>query len=866
MSNYEGCYMDTWWQRAIPDPSIANKTVSECRDIAAAAGSTVFGIQYAFGDRGQCRHGKSLDGAKRFSRAYNCRAGSDGRMVGSDYSNAVYTVTAPNRSGQIAGGVQPTVANKCFYNPAGSQSLYEQPSWSTCGPERCNDSINVGDSVYFNSTGTIAGGGKVCTRQAPAPTPTSAPAPAPAAPVGRCYELITVEDGAFVNRPWQASVLANNAKTKESCLALNAGETKSNGKVYGIVDCNKMNFNYNNQSCFAWGEGNNLPTQPVIGTCYYNDGSVKTQTNFPKTSCDNLNNGDSRNPPCDQVTKRGCSSFNINTVVSPPAASRKRDCAYSEWSSANPCVCATNTRLETRTITQFELDGGVPCDYNSLSRSVPCECMAPTTEAAKTAFRQQIISEINKHRQSNPVQLAPNQNWAVLDANAERDRQNSAHYSFNNRIGYSGTGCDPQINCLQIADVQNGFVGINSLSALVTTVIDRFVGSSRHRPIMLNNDYTLAAPGFSFFTDSQGRPSAWINVDLFSAAPAQPVTPPCAYGAWTQTSPCNAACGQQGTRTETRTATNQPCTGTTTQTQTLACSGQPCPTNCSGNFSAWGSCDCSTSTRSRTFIVNTPAANGGTPCSFANGQVQTEACTPQGGGKNIYYATPGSSYWTLYGSNLPESTFNFAKSTWPSYCWVHQNTQPTNVCSLNTPSATPNTANVYYSGNGNTFWSQYLTNVPSSERDRLAAMYPDYCWKWQTTQPNERCTTASAPAPSAPSTANIYVASAGSSSWSLWENNVPESRLSNYTSQYPGYCWRWSTSQPSGQCTINTGGGLGSIFRASRGNTWSRFDDNRVSGDVAALRNQMPGFCWTWVANNATNGAPPATPSGAANC
>ncbi len=92
---------------------------------------------------------------------------------------------------------------------------------------------------------------------------------------------------------------------------------------------------------------------------------------------------------------------------------------------------------------------------------------------------------------------------------------------------------------------------------------------------------------------------------------------------------CTAACGG-GTRTYTVTAPatygGAACAASNGTVQ--ACNTQACvvPVNCVGS---WGACSKTCGSGTQTFTVTTPAANGGTSCSYANGATQTcntQAC------------------------------------------------------------------------------------------------------------------------------------------------------------------------------------------------------------------------------------------------
>jgi len=89
---YRGCYKDTS-NRALPRNG-GSKTIGECSDISKQAGSKIFGMQYANGnkDNAQCWYGDSnttLSSAQKYGIATNCVSGNDGQLGGA-WSNAVY--------------------------------------------------------------------------------------------------------------------------------------------------------------------------------------------------------------------------------------------------------------------------------------------------------------------------------------------------------------------------------------------------------------------------------------------------------------------------------------------------------------------------------------------------------------------------------------------------------------------------------------------------------------------------------------------------------------------------------------------------------------------------------------------------------
>ena len=99
---------------------------------------------------------------------------------------------------------------------------------------------------------------------------------------------------------------------------------------------------------------------------------------------------------------------------------------------------------------------------------------------------------------------------------------------------------------------------------------------------------------------------------------------------------CSATCGS-GTQTRKYKITTQQAGGGNScpkadgATETRACPNLPAcavAVNCVGDWGTWTGCSagCGGGTRSKTYYITTPAANGGTACPKTNGQTESEAC------------------------------------------------------------------------------------------------------------------------------------------------------------------------------------------------------------------------------------------------
>lgn len=151
---------------------------------------------------------------------------------------------------------------------------------------------------------------------------------------------------------------------------------------------------------------------------------------------------------------------------------------------------------------------------------------------------------------------------------------------------------------------------------------------------------TPAAGGGSACKDSDGT--------AVSSGQTKPCTgPPCGVdcvGDWVKSATtdsdgwgtCSATCGS-GTQTRTYKITTQQqaggrsCPKADGATETRACPNLPVcavAVNCVGHWGEWSGCSagCGGGTQTRTYYVDTPAANGGTACPKTNGATESQAC------------------------------------------------------------------------------------------------------------------------------------------------------------------------------------------------------------------------------------------------
>lgn len=138
--------------------------------------------------------------------------------------------------------------------------------------------------------------------------------------------------------------------------------------------------------------------------------------------------------------------------------------------------------------------------------------------------------------------------------------------------------------------------------------------------------------------------------------------PTCVQNCSGQWSLCSATCGG-GTETYTvNVPANQwgaACPfadGATRACNTAACTPPPSSAvDCVGGWGAWSTCSasCGGGTQTRTFSITTPAANGGAACVAANGQTDSQTCNPQSCGAPVDCV----GNWTPCGANGTTTTY-----------------------------------------------------------------------------------------------------------------------------------------------------------------------------------------------------------------
>ena len=323
-------------------------------------------------------------------------------------------------------------------------------------------------------------------------------------------------------------------------------------------------------------------------------------------------------------------------------------CQVSEWSPFSTCSqpCGGGTQSQTRTATIGPLYGGTSCP--TLSNSRECNVLPCSTNCITGAWSSWSTCSNGVTRRTMPI---------VKEAT------------------YGGTACP----------------SIDQLSQSSNCPVDCLVGpwsswSSCSNGTMTHTRSILTSPAYGGqvcppLTEGSNCPvdcrvSSWstcsktcgggtqtrtivqpaINGGLTCPDLSQPCNaqacPVNCVGSWSGWSACSSNCGG-GKQTQTYTinipsvygGTECPSTNGAVNTQT--CNTQACPVNCVGSWSSFGSCssNCGGGTQTQTYVVSTPAANGGTACAVANNATNSQTCNSQACNGQIAYLTPGTYTW-----------------------------------------------------------------------------------------------------------------------------------------------------------------------------------------------------------------------------
>ena len=114
------------------------------------------------------------------------------------------------------------------------------------------------------------------------------------------------------------------------------------------------------------------------------------------------------------------------------------------------------------------------------------------------------------------------------------------------------------------------------------------------------------------------------------SCPMDPCPVDCVVGEWTNVGSCDKECGG-GMQQQTRSVITPAQHGGAvcpTLTQSVSCNTQPCPIDCVVSWDAWGTCDkeCGGGTQTRGYTITTPAQHGGQECDLS---VVSQSCNTQ---------------------------------------------------------------------------------------------------------------------------------------------------------------------------------------------------------------------------------------------
>ncbi|MDD4930839.1 MAG: hypothetical protein PHG66_01635, partial [Candidatus Colwellbacteria bacterium] len=139
-ATYIGCFKDSANPRPIPNLKGEGFTISACNDLANAAGSPYFGIQWwegqgsSIGTLGECLIGDSsltLSQAQSQGPVTTCDKGTDGNMYGEASTNAIYSSSSGGTSGGTPSGGTPSGGTPSGGTPSGGTPSGGTPSGGT---------------------------------------------------------------------------------------------------------------------------------------------------------------------------------------------------------------------------------------------------------------------------------------------------------------------------------------------------------------------------------------------------------------------------------------------------------------------------------------------------------------------------------------------------------------------------------------------------------------------------------------------------------------------------------------------------------------------------------------------------------------
>jgi len=275
-------------------------------------------------------------------------------------------------------------------------------------------------------------------------------------------------------------------------------------------------------------------------------------------------------------------------------------CAWSSWGAWGTCSvsCAAGTTTQTRTSTA-PLNGGTPCNPSDGSNTTSCN-LGPC-----------------------PINCV----WGDWSAFGTCSSTCGGGIQYQNRVisiaaQFGGINCTGSSNNSQPCNTQGCPVNCSWSQWGALSACTKSCGggtNSRVRTVLI-----AAANG--------GQQCNLTDDILIGSCNETGCPVDCQWSAWSDYDTCTVTCGggtQQATRTVTVASQNGGAACGSISTQNQTCSTQPCPIDCVGAWGPWADCSCLYQNQSRTYSISVPAQYGGASCPNNTGDVEPQACSVQ---------------------------------------------------------------------------------------------------------------------------------------------------------------------------------------------------------------------------------------------
>jgi hypothetical protein len=330
------------------------------------------------------------------------------------------------------------------------------------------------------------------------------------------------------------------------------------------------------------------------------------------------------------------------------------------WDTCN-ATCGGGNQSRTFTVTQAALYGGVDCsmnngtvEYNACNlQRCPVNCTGSwgawdacnatcgggnqsrvfnVTQAAAYGGTNCTAADGNEDWQAcntNPCPVNCTGAWSGWDnCNATCGGGNmSRTFIVTQPALYGGSNCSTDNGTMEFDACNTQPCPINCTGSwgAWTTCNATCAGGNQSRLYLITQDAAYGGSDCSYTNGTQEEQGC-------NEFPC-PVNCVAAYTAW---SSCNKTCGG-GYQTRVYEVSvlhafgGTACLAANRTIDTQACNTAPCPVNCTGSWSAWGSCNvtCGGGNQSRTYQVTTSAVGGGSPCPVADGTLEWQGCNQQ---------------------------------------------------------------------------------------------------------------------------------------------------------------------------------------------------------------------------------------------